>query len=300
MARIVIIGGGFAGLESARQLRGSPHSVTVVDPSDTFSWMPNLHEVLSGRKTASMLSLPRQRLLTQWGHTAVAERVTQIDAAGQQVLLSGGQHLGYDILIVATGGRSAIAGKPQLSTHSHALRSVDDATRIAQRLAALEATQRPHHVVIAGGGFVGVEVLGELLRRTVPGRHITLLEGGQRLMNGYPRSIHKTVHARLADAGVRVRMGRRISAIEPGRVTCTDGVLLPADLTIEALGLGPPPLLAASGLAQPGGWAPIRPSLQSVQHDNIFVIGDSAQLGSLSSRCFTDSLVMPGSIPTPH
>ncbi len=284
--RVVIVGAGFAGLEAARLLRGRPLQVSVVDPAATFSWMPNLHEVLSDRKTPAMLSLPRHDLVRRWGHTAVPERALHIDPRAQEVHLGSGRRLAYDIAIVATGGRSAIAEVPALAIHSHSLRSVDDAHRIRERLRTLESSGRDHHVVVAGGGFVGVEVVGELLRARVARRRITLVDGGPRLMAGTPRSLHRALSRQLARAGVDVRLGDGITAIEPERVVLRSSGALPADLTIEALGLGPSPLLAASGLSTTSGWGAVGPTLQSPMHDNVFVVGDGAAVGSLAKQAY--------------
>ncbi|MFT4978530.1 MAG: NADH dehydrogenase FAD-containing subunit [Myxococcota bacterium] len=286
-ARVIIIGGGFAGLEAARQLRGSRHTVTVVDPEPRFSWQPNLHELLSGRKTAAALSLPRRTLVERWGHTFSQHRALHIDTDRQAVALNNRSELRYDVLLVATGGRAAVADLPALRQHSVGLRRVEQGEQLARRLSSLQAAGSHHDVVVMGGGFIGVEILGELLRSPVPGRQLTLVEGGERLMAGFPESIHRSVMQRLADAGVSVRLGARVAEARPGAVVLQSGERLPSDLTIEALGLGPPPLLAASGLAGGQGWAPVRRSLQSTHHDNVFILGDSARLsGGLSKQAY--------------
>lgn len=275
--RIVILGGGFAGLEAARQLSPDQHRVTVVDPSARFGWQPNLHELISGRKTAAALSLSRRERLSGWGHAFRCAAAIGIDAAQQRVHLSDGASLPYDVLMVATGGRAAIADAPELRAHSVGLRRVSDGARIAERLRALAASGQEHRVVVMGGGFIGVEIMGELLREAPPGRRLTLIEGGDRLMAGYPDSVHRSLSRRLSAAGVEVRLSTRVAAATPGGVTLASGEELSADLVIEALGLGPPPLLASSGLASGAGWAPVRQTLQSVHHDNIFILGDSAR-----------------------
>ncbi|MEL6343962.1 MAG: FAD-dependent oxidoreductase [Myxococcota bacterium] len=295
MARtqVLIIGGGFAGLSAAQAL-SSKVDVILVDAGLDFEWQPNLHEIVSGLKRAQALQIPRAPLLERWGHRFVRARVLAVDPDNQRALLDNGQTLSYDVLMVAPGAARLTASLPQLSTHSVPLRTVADAEQIRARLQALEASGRPYHVVVMGGGFIGVELAGELLRSDaqLPSLKLHLVEGGERLMQGYPERIHRDVLKELTAASVDVRLNTRVASVEPEAVILENGERIAADLVVDGLGSAPPRLLAESGLAAPRQWAPTRPGLQSVRYDNVFILGDSAALPSPISKQAYQALKM--------
>ena len=148
--RVVVLGGGFAGLAAAAELPAE-WRVTLVDRTRHFEFLPNIHELVSGVKTPSLLRLPRDRIVRDAGHRFVRAGVEGIDLAARRVHLEDRRPLPYDALIVALGGVNATHGVPGVETHALPFKSVDECARIGRRLEELAREDGPHEVVIVGG-----------------------------------------------------------------------------------------------------------------------------------------------------
>ena len=278
--RVVIVGANFAGIAAAQHLAGR-YAVTVIDRSPWFEWLPNIHELLSGVKRPSDLRLPRARLVKRAGHRFVRAEVVRIDSAAGAVVTSTGRRFPFDACIVAVGGVDETFGVPGADRHAMSFKGVDECAEIGRRLAQLAKRKGPASVVIVGGGFEGIEALGEILRRygDRKGLTVSLVEAGPRLMPNSPASIDRAVRQHCARRDVRFLTGSRVTKVTATRVHVTGGKPLRSDLTIWTGGVKAPPLLRASGLAdRDGQWAPVTQSLRSKRHHNVFVVGDAAGL----------------------
>lgn len=278
--RVVILGGGFAGLAAALELDARRHDVTLVDRSRWFEWLPNIHELLSGVKTPDPLRLPLDRIVRGAEHRFVRDEVTRIDPAGRRVETRRRRTaIPYDALIVGLGGVDATRGVPGVVEHALPFKSVAQCERIGRRLARLARRRGPARVVVVGGGLEGVEALGEILRRyRESGLHVTLVEARKRLLPEAPATLDAHVRELCAPYDVDFALDAPVERIEPGAVVLAGGRALGSDLTIWTGGPAPPALLAESGLAPGGAWAPVDVTLQSKGHPEIFVAGDAAEL----------------------
>ena len=281
MARpqVVIVGGGFAGLAAVSQL-GDRYAVTLVDRGADFEFLPNLHELVSRSKKPSSLRLARERLVARHGHAFHRSQVVAIDPERRRVRTGDGRVLAYDALVVATGSTVSSRGVPGVSEHALALRSIAEGVEIGARLKQLANDGRPHAMTVVGGGFTGIECLGEILRRYRQRRAlaIRLIEPRSRLLTGQPRVVHQALRAVIDECDVELLLDESVAELEPGRIQLASGSLLRTDLTLWTAGGGPPPLLAEAGVARPGEWAEVHRSLQSRAYDDIFIAGDSAEL----------------------
>lgn len=278
--RIVIVGANFAGIAAAQHL-GREFAVTVIDRSPWFEWLPNIHELLSGMKRIADLRLPRSRLVKRAGHRFVRAEVTMVDARGGAVVTATGRRIPFEACIVAVGGVNETFGVPGADRHALAFIGVDACAEIGRRLSVLARRRKPVSVVIVGGGFEGIEALGEILRRYGDRQflRISLVEAGARLMPSSSPTLDRTVRRHCARRDVRFLTRTRVTRVTPARVHLDTGEVLPSDLTIWTAGASPSPLLRASGLAdEPRQWAPVTQALRSRRFDNVFVIGDAAAL----------------------
>lgn len=278
--RVVIVGANFAGIAAAQHL-DSRYDVTVIDRSPWFEWLPNIHELLSGVKRPGDLRLPRTRLVKRAGHRFVRAEVTRIDAEASSVVTSTGRRFPFDACVVAVGGVDETFGVPGADRHALSFKGVDDCAKIGRKLAQLAKRKGPASIVIVGGGFEGIEALGEILRRYGhrKGLTVSLVEAGPRLMPNSPAGIDRAVRRHCTRYDVRFLTGTRVTKVTPARVHVDAGKPLRSDLTIWTGGVKAPALLRASGLADRAGqWAPVTQALRSKRHRNVFVIGDSAGL----------------------
>ena len=278
--RVAIVGANFAGLRAAQGL-GSGFDVTVFDPSPWFEWLPNIHELVSGAKRPGDLRLPRKRLVAAAGHRFVRDTVTAIDAKRGTLATAAGTAHEFDYCIVAVGGIEETYGVRGVERHALPFKSVEQCAAIGRRLAVLMKGRAPRSIVIVGGGFAGVEALGEILRRYRSRASLTLhvVEAGPRLMPGVSPKIDAAVRKHVRACDVRIHTGVPVAAITANGVRLQSGQRIRSDLTIWTGGGVAPPLLHAAKLApKPRQWAPVDATLRSRRHHNVFVVGDAAAL----------------------
>ena len=278
--RIAIVGGNFAGLTAAIKL-SRRHAVTVIDPSRHFEWAPGIHEILSSVKTPQGLRLDRAAIVKQAGHRCLRDRVTVLEPAQGRLATAGGHELHFDACIVAVGALWNTHLVPGVARHAMPFRSVDDSLAIEHRLHTLMQQGEPVRIVIVGGGLAGVEALGEILRRhrDDAGLSIELVEAGARLLPGLPASLDADLRRMCEPYAVSFRTLTTIAGVSAKSLRLTDGARLRSDLTLWTAGLAPPALPRDSGLAPPPQvWADVHSTLQSRHFDNVFVVGDAAQL----------------------
>jgi NADH dehydrogenase FAD-containing subunit len=284
--KVVIIGSNFAGLSCAMNL-SSHYAVTVIDASASFEFLPNIHELLSGVKSASLLRLPRARILHRLGHQFVQDTVSGIDAEGGAVSTASGENFNFDACVVAVGGVNNTYGLPGVDNFALPFKTVDDCARIRERLEKLAVAGRGMSLVIVGGGLEGVEALGEILRayRHIPGLTVHLVEGSDSLLPGGAEALGSEILRKCQPYPVTFHFGDRVKAVTKTRVRLASGKSLKSDLTLWTGGAAPAPLLYESGLATSADtWAAVEPSLQSQVFDNVFVIGDAAGLPTSVSK----------------
>lgn len=284
--KVVIIGANFAGLSCAMNL-SSDYAVTVIDASACFEFLPNIHELLSGVKSAGLLRLPRARILQRLGHEFIQDTVSAIDAEGGSVKTASGENFDFDACVVAVGGVNNTYGLPGVEDFALPFKSVDDCARIRERLERLAKAGEGMSLVVVGGGLEGVEALGEILRayRRIPYLKVHLVEGSKTLLPGGPAALSSEILRKCQPYPVTFHLGDRVKAVTKARVRLASGKSLKSDITLWTGGAAPSPLLYESGLSiSTDTWAAVEPSLKSQVFDNVFVIGDAAALPTSVSK----------------
>jgi len=284
--KVVIIGANFAGLSCAMNL-SSDYAVTVIDASACFEFLPNIHELLSGVKSAGLLRLPRARILQRLGHEFIQDTVSAIDAEGGSVKTASGENFDFDACVVAVGGVNNTYGLPGVEDFALPFKSVDDCARIRERLERLAKAGEGMSLVVVGGGLEGVEALGEILRayRHIPYLKVHLVEGSKTLLPGGPAALSSEILRKCQPYPVTFHLGDRVKAVTKARVRLASGKSLKSDITLWTGGAAPSPLLYESGLSiSTDTWAAVESSLKSQVFDNVFVIGDAAALPTSVSK----------------
>lgn len=311
--RLVIIGGGAAGLELAARLghgvgRRGQAEVLLVDPFLTHVWKPLLHEMAAGtlRTHEGVVDfLPQARRHHFRFHLGTMEsldrRRRQVRLAplrdGDGMEIAPCRTVSYDTLVLCVGSVVNDFGIPGVSEHALRLDSAGDASHLQRRLIATclraEFQERgPVRVVIVGGGATGVELAAELadavreiagygprLSRLKRPAHICIVETGPRLLAALPPATAARAQADLEQRGVEVRLHARVAEVMAGRVQLATGKALPADLTVWCAGIRGPDLLQhLDGLAltTPTRQVRVRPTLRAEGDEHIFALGDCA------------------------
>jgi len=299
LPHVLILGGGFAGLYAARDLRNAPVRVTVVDRRNHHLFQPMLYQVATAGLNPSDIASPIRSILRASKNTEVLlAEVRDIDVNARTVRFTDGATAGYDYLVVATGARHSYFGHDEWEPLAPGLKSLEDALEIRRRvLLAFEHAEREtdpvrRHAyltfVIVGGGPTGVEMAGAVaeirryaLRRDF--RHIDpgeatvmLLEGGPRLLPSYPENLSAQAKQKLRRLGVEVRTETLVTDIRPGSVNAA-GWVIPTQTVIWAAGNTASPILRSLGAPLDRmGRAIVEPDCTIPGHPEVFVLGDAA------------------------
>lgn len=297
--RVVIVGGGFAGIAAARVLKGAPVEVTLIDRTNHHVFQPLLYQVASAALAPSDIAVPIRWLLRRARNTTVLlGDVTGVDVERRTVTLHNGNMLPYDYLIVGAGSRHAYFGHDEWEPCAPGLKTLPDAIEIRNRfLLAFERAeccsdpaQRAEHltIVIVGGGPTGVELAGVMaaiarkaIRRdfrridTAQAR-IILLEGGPRLLPAFRERLSRQALRDLQKLGVDVRVNAMVTRIEPNAVWLGDERI--ATRTIFwAAGNRAAGISSLLGAPQDrAGHVNVTEDLSIPGHRELFVVGDQA------------------------
>ncbi|MBV9774068.1 MAG: FAD-dependent oxidoreductase [Gemmatimonadetes bacterium] len=275
--RILVLGGGYAGMAAAARVAGAgaPVEVTLVDARPEFTQRIRLHEALAGSPPAAFAYAP---LLARRGVRFVRGRVEGIDPAAGRAVGRGADGerlaLGYDRLVVALG---SVTAAPVPGVAEHVLR-LDDPRLIGEAAARLGrmAAERGR-VLVAGGGLTGIETAAELAER-FPGLRVTLATLG-RVGDGYSAAGRAHIRGRLAGLGVELAEETGVRALERGRAVLDGGGELPFDLCVWAGGFAPPALAREAGLAVDGcGRIRVDSTLHALDRPEILAAGDAAAI----------------------
>ncbi len=286
-ARVVVIGGGYAGVLAANGLtRRDGVDVTLVNPRPTFVERIRLHQLVAGTDDAVVdyadVLAPPVRLV-------VAEAI-RIDPSARTVQLSSGDVLAYDYLVYAVGSRSAAPQVPGAAEHAYPLAALDEARRIRE---ALDAAPAGSPVTVVGAGPTGVETAAELAEA---GWDVTLACGGVVGPYLHPRA-RRYVVRRLAALGVRVidGPGSAVTEVRDDAVRLASGREVMSAVTIWATGFGTSDLARRSGLTTDElGRVLTDETLTSTDDDRIVATGDAAAPSEMPFRMSCQAAVQLG------
>lgn len=305
LPRVVIIGGGFGGLEAAKALRKAPVRVTLLDRQNHHVFQPLLYQVATAALSPADIAEPLRRILRKQQNTEVIlGAARRIDVAQRKVVTAEGD-IPYDYLIVATGARHSYFGKDEWEKFAPGLKGLDDALEIRRRmLMAFEVAERTHDpeegraamtFAVIGGGPTGVEMAGaisEIARQTLVRdfRHIDstqarviLLDAAPRVLPTFAPELSRSALEQLAGIGVEVRLGTMVEKVEAGGVTLKGGERIAARTIVWAAGNAASPLGASLGVpTDRQGRVIVNRDLSIPGHPEVFVIGDLAHFAEKS------------------
>ena len=311
----MIIGGGFAGLAAAKELRGKPVDVTLIDRTNHHLFQPLLYQVAMAGLAPSDITVPiRWILRNELNANVVMGEVVKIDPARREVLVDGlTAPITYDALIVTAGSRHAYFGHDAWEPDAPGLKSLEDALEMRRRfLSAFERAeqetdaderQRLMTFVIVGGGPTGVELAGmmiEIVRKAMPRdfrnidtrrTRVVLIEAGPRLLPAFPERSAARARRDLERLGVEVRTGTTVTDIDGSGAKlgndfiATRNVFWAAGNQASHLGA------MLGGPVDRVGRVLVRDDLSVPGHPEIFVAGDLAVVRN------ADGSLVPGVAP---
>lgn len=306
--RVVILGGGFGGLYAAKSLNKAPVEVTVLDRRNFHLFQPLLYQVATGSLSPGEIASPLRSVLRKQGNTRVLlGEAVDLDINFNRVILSDGDAVEFDSLIVASGSTDSYFGHEDWRRNAPSLKTIEEATEIRHKiLYAFEAAEREPDpekqrewltFAIVGGGPTGVELAGALaeiahdtlrldFRSIRPEEaRIFLIEGTPRLLPTYPEDLSAKAEASLRRLKVTPRTGVMVTHVDDGGVTvrAKDGTesKFAARTVIWAAGVAPSSFAEvlerrAGAPRDRKGQVLVNPDCSVPGHPEIFVIGDLA------------------------
>jgi len=310
---ILVVGGGFAGLEAARRLqRSGCVGVLLLDTQNFSLFTPMLPEVATGDIETRHILVPFRDVLPPHAYRQGELREVDVVAGTAVVetrLMPRRDTVHFDHLVLAPGGVTNYFGVPGAEANSYTLKTIADAVHIRNRLLALlerasiepsaDGRARLCRVVVVGGGFSGVELAAGLAdffraaRRFYPELasylRVSLLEQGGVLVPMLPERLQEFCRKRLERQGVEVRLGTRVAGVEEEHVELEGGEAIPTLTTIWTAGAKPAPRVATWGLPLEGdGRIAVESSLRVCGLPNVWAAGDAARIR------LPDGTVVPG------
>jgi NADH dehydrogenase len=299
-SRVVIIGGGFAGVACARGVaKRHDTAVTLIDKNDYHQFQPLLYQVATSMLAARDIAYPLRRIAADIdGLEAKRAEVVGIDPVAKTATTRTGETYEADYLVLAAGSQPSFFGTPG-AEHSFPLYSLDDAERLRTRViqAFEEADRDPALIdqgaldfVVVGGGPTGVEVAGalaEMIATTMvhefpsfaPRAKVHLVNHGKELLSMFADKAHRYSAGVLEKDGVDLRLGVGVTEIGPGHVTLSDGSTILTRCVIWGGGLEAAPVAGAAGLAQgKGGRIDVQQDLTVDGFPGVLAVGDIANI----------------------
>ena len=299
--RVMVIGGGFAGINAAMGLAKLPVDITLVDRKNHHTFQPLLYQVALAVLSPAEIAQPIRSILRDHQNIEVLmDEAVAFDIPQQRVQLKTGALFEYDYLIVATGSTHSYFGKDQWAKLAPGLKTIEDATEIRRRvLLAFELAERemqehgthpPLNFVVIGGGPTGVELAGAIsdiakLYMAKDFRHINpataqvlILEGSPNILGTYPPDLQLKAREQLNALGVQLRTNAHVTDVQPGYVMVGDE-RVEAAVTLWAAGVQASPLGKLLGFeTDRRGCVIVDQHLNPPGHPEIFICGDLAHV----------------------
>ncbi len=300
--KVVIVGGGFAGLACAHGLKRSVADITLADRNNYHLFQPLLYQVATAVLSPADIAAPIRRILRHQDNTTVVlDELVAVDLDNKLARFKN-DTITYDYLVLANGATHSYFGQDKWARFAPGLKTVDDALEIRRRvLLAYEeaeweadpaARQAKLTFVVVGGGPTGVELAGalkEIAAKSVPkdfrnidttSARVLLVEAGPRLLAALPDKLGQRAFSDLEKMGVQVRLNCRVNRISEGLVSIDDEQL-PAENIIWAAGVRGADIELSPGCEKDRqGRIVVSPDLSIPDHPEVFVVGDLAHVNN--------------------
>lgn len=301
--RVVIVGGGFAGIAAAKALRYANADVTLIDRSNHFVFQPLLYQVATGALAPSDIAVPIRWVLRSVPNVTVLDAsVSSLNREARVVQLTSGEEIAYDYLVMAAGSRHAYFGHDEWEACAPGLKTIEDALEVRNRflsaferaeLATTEAERLEHlTMVIVGGGPTGVELAGimvSIARKALQGdfrridpatARIILVEAGPRLVPAFQPHLSQHALEDLQALGVDVRLNTPVTSVSAGAVHLAGETIATRTIFWAAGNRGSSLSRHFVEAMDKGGHLRVNPDLSLPDHPEVFVVGDQAAINN--------------------
>jgi NADH:ubiquinone reductase (H+-translocating) len=300
--RVVVVGGGFAGVACAKRLAGKPGlQVTILDRNGYHQFQPLLYQVATTELTPKDIAFDLEPMFRDDDNVEVHKaEVVAADPGARTVTLADESVIEGDVVVLAAGSQPNFFHTPGAEEFAFPLYSLDDAERLRSRVLQLfqDVSNKPELVdegalnfVVIGAGATGVEIAGalaELAHDVMPhvyqhlaiaGARVILVDLAHTVLGSFSDEAHTYAAKQLQRRGVRLELGVSAKEIAADHVTLSDGTTIRTHLTVWGGGLMAAPLAAKAGLSQGrGGRIDVRPDLTVEGYPGVYALGDFANI----------------------
>ncbi len=297
--KVVILGGGFAGLNAAKSFGNTKFDVWLIDKTNHHLFQPLLYQVATAALSPGDIAVPIREILSPYENiTVLMGEVTAIDKERHHVIFRNGDCVGFEYLIVALGARHSYFGNDAWEQFAPGLKTLNDALKIRERiLISFEKAERCDSIseakkylnfVIIGGGPTGVEMAGAIAeiayetmlqnfrRIDTTKTKIFLIEGSSHILPAYPEKLSEKAKQYLENFGVVVMLGKRVTGVSKDGVMIENS-FIPVENILWAAGNQASPILKTLNVPlDRQERVLVDTDLSIPEHPEIFVIGDSA------------------------
>jgi len=300
--RVVIIGGGFAGLNVLKRLKRADYDLLLIDKQNHHLFQPLLYQVASATLSPDNIATSLREICSHQKNTSVIMgEVKKIDKESQELTLVDGVKIPYDYLIIAPGSCYSYFGNDQWKPFAPGLKTLHDAVKIrekillafekAERIDSIHNTQKTDNLltfVVIGGGPTGVEMAGALaeivritlfknFRHIAPERaQIYLIDAASKILPSFPEKLSKRAHKDLEKMGVHIITDQMVTDLTEAGVQMQSGYIKTKNIFWAAGNRASPLLQTLDIPLDPQGRAIVEPDLSVPHRPEIFIIGDAA------------------------
>ena len=299
--RVLVLGGGFAGVGAAKELKDAEADVVVVDKHDYHTFQPLLYQLATGLLETTAVGHSLRDLVKDQGNATVHQAgISGIDLGAKRVEFDGLAPIAYDYLVLALGAQVNFFGTEGADEHAFPMYTLADAVRLKNHInGRWEASDKDGslvddgalNVVVVGGGPTGVETAGavaELYRTnfdkdypSLPqdAARVVLVEAGDEIFAMFKPNLREYARDALEERTVEVVTGARVQSVSPTRVTLASGEVIPAHTLVWGAGLQGNALVQSFGIdLERGNRIPVGPNLELPGYPGVFVVGDVAAI----------------------
>ncbi len=250
---ILILGGGLGGYEAYRslvtQLRraGIQKKITLVDKNEYFTFIPLLHEVATGTIGPEHTNISLPELFSRTPHTFIQASVHHIDPE-KKIVTTEKQTISYDYCIIALGSTVNYFGTEGAEQHTLAIRTHEDAIALQKKLSDTfeKSLTEPVTINVIGGGFTGVEIIGQIhdtakeykkINTSAKTIRIQLVEGKNHILGPLPTKVQRVITKKLTSWGIHFQMGALVARVNATSIILEDGTVVPSTLSIWSGGV---------------------------------------------------------------
>lgn len=301
-SRVVVLGGGFAGIRAALDLSKDGNlKVTLINNVGYHSYIPDLYELSTAKvkedtrknfsEVFNSVNIPLKEIFNKKDVQIIVDLVSAIDFQNSKISTANSGKISYDFLVIALGSETSYFGIEGAWENSHPLKTTEDGLNIRddleERASLAKGERRKLEVIVAGGGFTGVELAAQIKTKFKNRSKITILEAAEFVLGGMPKWAQEKALERLKILGIQVKLNEKILKVTKNKVVCKSKQY-PFDYLIWTTGV--------KGIALRGALKGVELNKKSqlvvteklnlTSHPKVFVCGDFAQVTDPKKQSF--------------